>query len=362
MRKRGLFVFLLIFFVTGCSSIKKTESKIAINYDVAELTNQNYEEVVENLKKNGFTEIRVEKIEDLVTGWLTKDGSVGTVIINGVPDFSKGDKFEKNAEVKVSYHTFKTKESSEIIASSSEEIELALEVSVEIFDDKAILTGLTNPNAKVTIGKGILGDSTQADSTGKFILEESLIPPVEKNITVQTKLNGHKKSISVKITPTEEAVKKYEEELIAKEEEKKIEKAKKEALEEENNKIITVENTPEFAKIVTSHDEHEEYRIFAKEYENRTIEFDGNIAFLERHENNNTRFNFLIYYGDYSQDGSGTSGPAFLFKDKTISRLNFPEKLNSLQEGQNLRIKAKIISYNYDQGLFFLDPVETTLR
>lgn len=48
-------------------------------------------------------------IEDLVTGWLTKDGEVEEVTIDGDGSFRAGDTFDKTAAIIVSYHTFPSK-------------------------------------------------------------------------------------------------------------------------------------------------------------------------------------------------------------------------------------------------------------
>lgn len=52
-------------------------------------------------------ECGVKRQEDLVTGWITKDGEVYKVSIDGDSDFDEGDIFPEDAEVVVTYHTFK---------------------------------------------------------------------------------------------------------------------------------------------------------------------------------------------------------------------------------------------------------------
>ena len=378
MKKVSVFLMSLvccIFILSGCSKEKEEES-VELNYSLSELVGQNYEDVVKNLKTNGFTNIQTKKIEDLILGWLTKDGEVEAVTIGESSDFSQGDKFPKDVMVQVSYHTFETKDSSNPITTSSESeepIELDLSVEIEVLDDRAIITGITNPNADVMIGKGIFGDSTQADSEGEFTLIEEITNPETKTITINAKLDGQKESVDINITPTDNFVKQYKEQQAIEEaaeaerdaaeaEKKAAEEAKQKAAEEEANKIITPENTPEFAELLESHDDFEAYQAFADKYADRIIEFDGNIAYLSKHGNYNTRFDFLICYGDYSIDGTGTSGPNFQFKNVNFSEMKVIDDTDSLMEGQNLHIKAKIDYYNEKQDLFFLIPVETKLR
>ena len=89
---------------TGCgdddgNSIKVPDS--AQNFE-----GENYKDVVKILEDAGYTNVKTEVIDDLVTGWLTKEDSVERVSIDGHTDFNKGDKFAKDAEIVVTYHTF----------------------------------------------------------------------------------------------------------------------------------------------------------------------------------------------------------------------------------------------------------------
>jgi hypothetical protein len=86
---------------------EKNSTEISINSSSSELEKKNYKDVVIQLQGRGFTNIKTEAIEDLVLGWLTKDGDVERVEINGNSIFSSSTKFPKDAEVKVTYHTFK---------------------------------------------------------------------------------------------------------------------------------------------------------------------------------------------------------------------------------------------------------------
>ena len=58
------------------------------------------------LKEAGFKNIRTERLEDLITGLLTKENEVESVTINGSDDFKKGSVFDENTQVVIVYHTF----------------------------------------------------------------------------------------------------------------------------------------------------------------------------------------------------------------------------------------------------------------
>ena len=79
---------------------------IEITANVNDFIKQDYRDVVMRLKNMGFTNIKTVAIKDLITGWLTKDGSVESVSVAGKTDFQVGDKFMPDAEIVINYHTF----------------------------------------------------------------------------------------------------------------------------------------------------------------------------------------------------------------------------------------------------------------
>lgn len=65
----------------------------------------NYEEVIDAFEDAGFTNIKTEIEYDIVTGWLTEDGEVKSVTINGDKKFDSNDKYRLDAEIIITYHT-----------------------------------------------------------------------------------------------------------------------------------------------------------------------------------------------------------------------------------------------------------------
>lgn len=116
--------FISIAAIFSDSSPKDVTSMLSAPADSKDLVGKNYKSVVNQLKGAGFTNVKEEKIEDLITGLLTKDGAVEEVLIGGENDFHKGQSFEKDEPVVVSYHTFseepaETSSSSSVAASTS---------------------------------------------------------------------------------------------------------------------------------------------------------------------------------------------------------------------------------------------------
>ena len=57
----------------------------------------------------GFTNIRLQRANDLVTGWVDKEGTIDIISINGRRDFAGSDSFKYDAEIVIVVHTWKNK-------------------------------------------------------------------------------------------------------------------------------------------------------------------------------------------------------------------------------------------------------------
>ena len=94
-------------------------ASIRIEYYVLQITighsadyfedNEQYTDVVAQLKSRGFTNIRLQRANDLVTGWVDKEGTLDSISINGNSNFSASDKFQYDDEIVIVVHTFKKK-------------------------------------------------------------------------------------------------------------------------------------------------------------------------------------------------------------------------------------------------------------
>lgn len=113
--KYCLMILLGLFFLGILSSIfgeehndddKTDSSNIKIGTAASGFNSQNYLDVVDKLRKKGFTDICTEPVEDLITGFLTSENSVKEVSIDGKTNFKRSDYFPKDAKIIVRYHTF----------------------------------------------------------------------------------------------------------------------------------------------------------------------------------------------------------------------------------------------------------------
>ncbi len=90
---------------------------------------EDYNIALKDFQEHGFTNIELDPIDDLITGWLTKDGEVEKVYVNNDPTYSADQWVPKDSTVKISYHTFPSKESVE--ADIKDEDETTDSVTVE---------------------------------------------------------------------------------------------------------------------------------------------------------------------------------------------------------------------------------------
>ena len=95
--------------ITGCDDT--TSDKIHVPLNASDVSNSNYQDVVSQFKKSGFTNVTTKEINDLIIGFLTEDGEVEEVSIGGDTTFSTSDAFAADTPVVVSFHTFPKQDS-----------------------------------------------------------------------------------------------------------------------------------------------------------------------------------------------------------------------------------------------------------
>lgn len=128
----------------------------AMPESAADLKGDDYQDVKARLQGAGFTSIETTAIPDLIVGWLTKDGEVEAVSVNGESDYGAGSEFPKDATVVVSYHTFPEEEPQAAAESNSIESETP-EAATEEPDD-TILTPRNNKELAAVLKSKNPGD------------------------------------------------------------------------------------------------------------------------------------------------------------------------------------------------------------
>ena len=123
---------------------------------------------------------------------------------------------------------------------------------------------------------------------------------------------------------------------------------------------LTVDNSPDLAALLTGSDCGATVASFVEEYRGRTIEFDGNVANVANHDGAETRYDFLVYAGDYSEVTA--TGPNLVFRDVSGLDMNLTGGDGSISTGDNLRFVAGVEDFDSDSCLLLLSPVSTRVR
>lgn len=254
----------LLVLTSACGNSSAPANVISMPSSSKDLEGNGYEEVVDDLTKAGFTNVQPKALGDLITGWITKEGSVETIAVNGDSLFTTDDDFPKDAEIVVSYHSFKTE------------------------------TDKPSESATATDASPISPEPSASQDAGE--------------------------------------------------------------------KSLTVANNKDLAALLATGDPSALGKEFVEKYEGRTIEFDGHIAHMMNHGTYKTRYDILVYAGDFNE---ASRGPSFRFTDVNIvSDLNLTGSNipDTIGEGDNLHIVAKVAGYNTGGDLLLLDPISTEMR
>ena len=103
-----LIACILVIALAGCDS-KGHEGEAKTPSGSSIQKGRNYQEVINNFTEKGFKNIKTETLEDLITGWITKDGEVESVSVDGNKGYSSDVWYPNNVEVIITYHTFPAK-------------------------------------------------------------------------------------------------------------------------------------------------------------------------------------------------------------------------------------------------------------
>lgn len=118
--KFAIIMLCITYILTGCAD-QQDDGRVSIPFGENDYENLNYKDVVLELQEAGFTNIKEQPLNDLVTGWLNDEDEVSEVIVDGNKEFSKNERFLPNVDVIVSYHTFPENEEKTTESTSLEE-------------------------------------------------------------------------------------------------------------------------------------------------------------------------------------------------------------------------------------------------
>jgi hypothetical protein len=115
MKKLLIIMFLVIAIITvSACSTEVNPNELKVSRSSSDIVGDNYQTVISELKATGFTNITTIIMDDLIFGWLTKDGEIEKVEIGGNSEFSANDAFLKDAKIVITYHTFPKEETEDV--------------------------------------------------------------------------------------------------------------------------------------------------------------------------------------------------------------------------------------------------------
>lgn len=107
----SVILFILFFGIMGIiQSTPDSDGNIRLPYVLSDFNDENYEDVLSKLEDAGFTNIKTIATEDLILGWLNKEGEVASVTVGGSKEFDTGERYPIDVEIIIEYHTFPVEE------------------------------------------------------------------------------------------------------------------------------------------------------------------------------------------------------------------------------------------------------------
>lgn len=294
----------------------------------------------------GFTNVQVTALNDLLSADMDMENIVESVSVGGKEDFSKEDAYMSDTEIHIAYHSAKKA----VLPLSSDDIHSDDYNSiVKRFKDAGFTNVQTEKIDDLITGWLVSDGETEKvtiDGSSEFVTGESYIADVEIIISYHT--------FSEADTYTEE-----ESETSAIEYSETETKAETEAAIE----ILNSENCKELADVLSTKNTSDPIiSDFVEKYRGQLIEFDGYTAGVSHHNDFKTRYDYLIYSGDYGN--SSISGPYFQFSDVSYNDLkltgeNIPD---SFGIGLDIHIVAEIVKFDENSELFIIKPVSVSIR
>ena len=90
----------------GCGGSSAEDSGIQPPMSASAVVGKNYQDVVTQFEKAGFTAVETEGLGDLVVGFLHGEGEVEEVSIDGDTSYKADARFEADAKVVIRYHSY----------------------------------------------------------------------------------------------------------------------------------------------------------------------------------------------------------------------------------------------------------------
>ena len=282
---------------------RPVSNNIALPSSSKDYKNENYIDVLEDLESAGFTNIKFEIIYDLITGWLTSNGEIEEVLIDGNPSFFKGDIFAKDTEIIIKYHTWASDEPKITMPHYSGYYDdgWTVERLVEHFEE----LGFINVVTKTVVDSGMFEEFHQEGEVYNVEIEDTTL--------------GSWNSGDVFGATSQITIHYYE-----------------------RTYTLTVDNCSDLESILSSRDMM--YSDFAERYDGQFIEFDGCVQTSYSYMGG-TSYVISVSGGNYNSDGA--SGWIIRVDvEQTVGDEKYIDK--NINKGSNVKVIGKIDDYYTD--------------
>lgn len=293
------------------------ENQVKMNVAASEYKFKNYTEAESALRALGFTNIKYNILYDIVFGW-TDNGEVESVSIAGKTDFTRGDVFQANSEIVITYHMPEANDPANITMQRKSDAYCGMNYleAERLFRNM----GFTN----IVLDK-VTTEST-AHTDGEVIFVE---------------IGGWSFDVGDTFKPDKKVyIKYYNIEKLA------------------SDECITIENNSDFASILTSeYVDPEKQASFVSTYKGKTVEFDCIVYYMENNPKYKTIYSYVLAPG---KDKDSMGAAFFYLKDMSMFDFKWDEETRPeyLTIGSKIRIQAKVTSGD-DSLYIYLKPVCT---
>lgn len=289
----------------------------------------NYIDIEKQFKDAGFTNLTTKVLYDIVLSW-TEEGEVESVSVDGRTDYEKGEIFNMDVPIVITYHMKEEDDPSRI--TMPENSTNYVGVDYKAVEETFKKLGFTN----VVVESNTTSDTSYVD--GAVYSVKADYESFEKGNTY-----APDDKITIKYYIVEEV--------------------------EENNwgvestvtENITIENHSEFAGLmkITDQTDAATIKAFVNAHIGDIVEFDGCVALMMKHEGYKTRFDVCMAGVDY--DADRVYGPLFVFENVAFHNMNV-SGTDTVAEGMNFRITGEIKGYSSAGGYILLKPVSMKAR
>ena len=303
---------------------------------------EDFNSYIESCKKNGFSEDITES-ENSFTAKNSDDYSL-TVSINNYGYMS----------IKLLVAKYKVD-----IEVDCEENLIFSKYDIDVFIDdsrKGTVEHGASKSFSVDLLKGshefLFKSAEDSDTTGKITAE------ISEDCTLKYEL--YCTSSGINVTDKSEKASSQNETTVSETKSQESSDAESKNSNSEDT-ILTIENNTDFASLMEIEDQTDSTTIkaFVDSHKGAVIKFDGCIAFMMPHGKYKTRFDVCMAGGDYAAEK--VYGPLFSFEDVNYSNMKV-SGADTVAQGMNFTITAKIKDFSDDGNTIDLEPVELKAR